>query len=302
MADKEVSDLTAAGTLDTGADMHVVVSGNSRRTNTAALLTLVGAQGYLSDTGFALSNASVFQSVDADLTAVAALASTGIAVRTAANTWAQRSVAASGNGVSVANGDGVSGNPTVSVADVAGDAGSGGTRGLVPAPAAGDAAAGKYLKADGTWDAPAAGAPEFYGNSISQNDFTTSLADITGLSFSISANETVYFMGSLSFASIDDADWQIAVNGPSTPTSVSFSASSVFGATSMSSGSGVATAFDTSFQIDDSSGADAGVVTFSGKIVNGSNAGTIAMRAKRTGGNTTSLTVRAGAAMLVWRA
>jgi hypothetical protein len=34
-----------------------------------------------------------------------------------------------------------------------GDTGSGGAVGFVPAPAAGDAAAGKYLKADGTWDA-----------------------------------------------------------------------------------------------------------------------------------------------------
>lgn len=34
-----------------------------------------------------------------------------------------------------------------------GDSGSGGTKGLVPAPASGDAAAGKYLKADGTWTA-----------------------------------------------------------------------------------------------------------------------------------------------------
>lgn len=32
-----------------------------------------------------------------------------------------------------------------------GDSGSGGTKGLVPAPSAGDAAAGKFLKADGTW-------------------------------------------------------------------------------------------------------------------------------------------------------
>lgn len=36
-----------------------------------------------------------------------------------------------------------------------GDAGAGGTKGAVPAPAAGDAAAGKFLKADGTWAAPA---------------------------------------------------------------------------------------------------------------------------------------------------
>lgn len=37
---------------------------------------------------------------------------------------------------------------------VVGDSGSGGTKGLVPAPAAGDAAAGKFLKADGTFVAP----------------------------------------------------------------------------------------------------------------------------------------------------
>jgi len=35
-----------------------------------------------------------------------------------------------------------------------GDSGSGGTKGLVPAPSAGDAAAGKFLKADGAWSTP----------------------------------------------------------------------------------------------------------------------------------------------------
>lgn len=38
-----------------------------------------------------------------------------------------------------------------------GDAGSGGTKGLVPAPSAGDAAAGKYLRASGAWTVPPAG-------------------------------------------------------------------------------------------------------------------------------------------------
>jgi hypothetical protein len=37
---------------------------------------------------------------------------------------------------------------------VVGDSGSGGTKGLVPAPASGDTAAGKFLKADGTWTVP----------------------------------------------------------------------------------------------------------------------------------------------------
>lgn len=38
-----------------------------------------------------------------------------------------------------------------------GDAGAGGAAGLVPAPAAGDGSAGKFLKADGSWSAPSGG-------------------------------------------------------------------------------------------------------------------------------------------------
>lgn len=39
-----------------------------------------------------------------------------------------------------------------------GDSGAGGTQGAAPAPASGDAAAGKFLKADGTWAVPPSGA------------------------------------------------------------------------------------------------------------------------------------------------
>lgn len=42
----------------------------------------------------------------------------------------------------------------VAVSVMVGDSGSGGVKGLVPAPGAGDAAAGKYLKADGTFEVP----------------------------------------------------------------------------------------------------------------------------------------------------
>jgi hypothetical protein len=41
--------------------------------------------------------------------------------------------------------------------NMVGDSGAGGTKGLVPAAAAGDAAASKFLKADGTWGTPAGG-------------------------------------------------------------------------------------------------------------------------------------------------
>lgn len=75
-----------------------------------------------------------------------------------------------------------------------GDSGAGGVKGLVPAPAAGDAAASKFLKADGTWSAPS-GSGDVVGpasstdNAIVRFDGTTgkliqnsvvTIADTTG--------------------------------------------------------------------------------------------------------------------------
>lgn len=58
------------------------------------------------------------QAYDADLDAVAALAGTGFSVRTAADTWAQRSIGFSGNGITVGNGDGVGGSPSISLTGI----------------------------------------------------------------------------------------------------------------------------------------------------------------------------------------
>ena len=62
----------------------------------------------------------------------------------------------------IANTTGLSASPTaIAISDLTpklttlvGDSGSGGTKGLVPAPALGDATAGKFLKADGLWAVP----------------------------------------------------------------------------------------------------------------------------------------------------
>jgi len=56
-------------------------------------------------------------SLDADLVALAALSSTGLAARTGSGTWATRTLTAPAAGISVANGDGVAGNPTLSLAN-----------------------------------------------------------------------------------------------------------------------------------------------------------------------------------------
>jgi len=63
-----------------------------------------------------------------------------------------------------------------------GDSGSGGTKGLVPAPASGDAAAGKFLKADGTFAVPS-------GSSTS-TDQSYELSNC-GISATISSNTVV---------------------------------------------------------------------------------------------------------------
>lgn len=62
------------------------------------------------------THATQYQPVDADLTALAALASTGMVARTAANTYVPRTIAVSGTGLTITNADGVSGDPTIAIA------------------------------------------------------------------------------------------------------------------------------------------------------------------------------------------
>lgn len=60
---------------------------------------------------------------------------------------------------------------------MAGDAGSGGTKGLVPAPAAGDGSAKKFLRADGTWAAVPAPSPLTTINAQTGTSYTLALSD-----------------------------------------------------------------------------------------------------------------------------
>jgi hypothetical protein len=58
---------------------------------------------------------ATYQPLDADLTAVAGLSSTGLVARTGAGTVAARAITGTTNQVSVSDGDGVAGNPTLSL-------------------------------------------------------------------------------------------------------------------------------------------------------------------------------------------
>lgn len=69
---------------------------------------------YTLPTGLAFSGAGLV--LADDLAALEGLSSTGFAVRSALNTWVQRSIAGTANEINVGNGDGVSANPTISLA------------------------------------------------------------------------------------------------------------------------------------------------------------------------------------------
>ncbi|WP_413936370.1 hypothetical protein [Nitrospira sp. BLG_1] len=78
-------------------------------TGPAAGITVSNGNGVSGNPTLALAN---------DLSALEGLGSTGIAVRSASDTWVQRSVAVtSSTGLSISNGDGVSGNPTLAGID-----------------------------------------------------------------------------------------------------------------------------------------------------------------------------------------
>lgn len=104
-----------AGSLATATIANNRVLGNTSgaaATPTAQALTQPAAG--LTITGG--SNAFTFALAN-DLAALEGLGSTGLAVRSAANTWVQRSLTAPAAGFTITNNDGVSGNPTFVLAD-----------------------------------------------------------------------------------------------------------------------------------------------------------------------------------------
>lgn len=101
--------------------------------------------------------------ITAQLSALSTLSTTGIMARTAANTFATRTLTAS-TGISITNGNGVSGNPTIAI-------------GTVPiANLSGYSSTGtNFLRQDGTWTKPLMNDLLINGDvSISTYNFTTS--------------------------------------------------------------------------------------------------------------------------------
>lgn len=98
-----------AGLGTTGLAARTATNTWAARTLTApaAGITVTDGGGVAGNPTLALAN---------DLAAVEALATTGLAARTASDTWAARTLTGTTNEITITNGNGVSGNPTVALA------------------------------------------------------------------------------------------------------------------------------------------------------------------------------------------
>lgn len=123
---------------------------------------------------------------------------------------------------STGNVESLTGTQATTILDAfVGDSGSGGTKGIVPAPAAGDAAAGKFLKADGAWGAVsgAAGGTVTSVSVVTANGVSGSVANAT------STPAITLTLGAITPTTVNG----ITLSGSSTPTLAVTGTSSISG-------------------------------------------------------------------------
>jgi hypothetical protein len=151
-----------------------------------------------------------------------------------------------------------------------------------------------FWRGDGTWATPSGGGggPTVARKSADQASTSTSFADVTGLTFSVSASTSYSIVCEISYVTaVSTTALQLALNGPASPTAMRYTVRTSTTATAMHSAS--QSAYDANTNPATGGGATALPVRLVGTVENGSNAGTLALR-MRTEVSSSSVTVQRG--------
>lgn len=149
------------------------------------------AAGITASGGPITSTGSITLALANDLAALEGLGD-GYPKRTGADTWTNKTAT----------------QVTADLDVVVGDSGSGGTKGLVPAPSAGDAAAGKFLSASGGYSVPPGGSSLTLTEAPSNQSYTGIIVSLT-YGESLVPGDPIYIKS-------DGKVWKADANGSST--------------------------------------------------------------------------------------
>ena len=178
MADTKISALPAASALG-GTETIPVVQGGATSKATVSQFTTAARAGLAQAniTGLTTSDSPTFAGATiGTITGLVKGATGTLSAAVAGTDYIAGTARGAADGV--ASLDGSTLVPAAQLTAMVGDSGSGGTKGAVPAPGTGDAAGGKFLKADGVWTVPA-----YPVSSVAARTgaITLAQADISGL-------------------------------------------------------------------------------------------------------------------------